>query len=97
MGDALGVSSRNVAVLILAQTIRPVLYGLLAGAGLAASLAIALLSMPAGAMIAQVIRVTDPIAYAGSVLAIVVACLLAAWLPATRAARLDPMQAIRHD
>jgi ABC-type lipoprotein release transport system permease subunit len=26
------------------------------------------------------------------VLAIVLACLFAAWLPATRAARLDPMQ-----
>jgi predicted lysophospholipase L1 biosynthesis ABC-type transport system permease subunit len=94
---ALGASSRNVARLILAQTTRPVLYGLLAGAGLAASLATALLTMPAGASIAQVIRVNDPIAYAGSMLAIVAACLLAAWLPATRAARLDPMQAIRQD
>lgn len=94
---ALGASSRNVAGLILAQTTRPVLYGLLAGAGLAASLATALLSMPAGAVIAQIIRVTDPIAYAASALAIVLACLFAAWLPATRAARLDPMQAIRQD
>ena len=94
---ALGASSRNVAGLILAQTTRPVLYGLLAGAGLAASLATALLSLPAGATIAQVIRFNDPLAYAGSVLAIVVACLFAAWLPATRAARLDPMQAIRQD
>ena len=94
---ALGASSRNVAGLILAQTTRPVLYGLLGGAGLAASLATALLAMPAGASIAQVIHVTDPIAYAGSMLAIILACLLAAWLPATRAARLDPMQAIRQD
>jgi predicted permease len=94
---ALGASSSHVARLILAQTTRPVLYGLLAGAGLAASLATALLTMPAGAAIAEVIRVDDPIAYAGSVLAILAACLLAAWLPATRAARLDPMQAIRQD
>ena len=94
---ALGASSRNVARLILAQTTRPVIYGLLAGAGLAASLAAALLTMPAGAMIAEVIRFNDPIAYAGSVLAIVMSCLLAAWVPATRAARLDPMQAIRQD
>jgi ABC-type lipoprotein release transport system permease subunit len=36
-------------------------------------------------------------AYVGTVLAIVLACLLAAWLPAARAARLDPMQAIRQD
>ena len=94
---ALGASSRNVARLILAQTTRPVIYGLLAGAGLAASLAAALLTMPAGASIAEVIRFNDPIAYAGSMLAIVVACLLAAWVPASRAARLDPMQTLRQE
>jgi ABC-type lipoprotein release transport system permease subunit len=31
------------------------------------------------------------------VVAIVLACLAAAWVPAARAARLDPMQAIRQD
>ena len=44
------------------------------------------------APIAVIVRVTDPIAYAGSLLLIVAACLLAAWIPATRAARLDPMR-----
>jgi ABC-type lipoprotein release transport system permease subunit len=38
-----------------------------------------------------------PTAYAVSLLAIVPACLFAAWLPAARAARLDPMQTLRQE
>ena len=94
---ALGASSRQVTRLILAQTTRPVFYGLLAGASLAASLATILIATPAAAPIAAIVRVTDPVAYAGSLLSIVAACLLAAWLPATRAARLDPMQTLRQE
>jgi hypothetical protein len=94
---ALGASPRKVAKLILAQTTRPVVYGLLAGAGLAASLATILTAMPAAATISEIVRVTDPIAYVVSLLAIIAACLLAAWIPATRAARLDPMQTLRQD
>ena len=94
---ALGASSHNVTRLILGQTTRPIVVGLLAGTGLAASLAAVLLAIPDGGMIAEVVRVTDPIAYAGSLLVIVVACLLAAWIPATRAARLDPMRTLRQE
>lgn len=94
---ALGASSRQVTRLIVAQTTAPVLYGLLAGVGLAASLATILLALPAGAMAAEIVHVTDPPAYAASLLLIVAACLLAAWIPATRAARLDPMQTLRQE
>ena len=94
---ALGASSRDVSKLILSQTARPVGYGLLAGAGLAASLATVLIATPAAAPIAAIVRVSDPIAYVTSVLVIVTACLLAAWIPATRAARVDPMQALRQE
>ena len=94
---ALGASSRNVVRLILAQTTRPVVFGLLAGAGLAASLATILIATPSAAPITVIVRVTDPIAYAGSLLLIVAACLLAAWIPATRAARLDPMRTLRQE
>ena len=45
----------------------------------------------------RVVRVTDPSAYAASLLVIVAACLLAAWIPATRAARLDPMRTLRQE
>ena len=94
---ALGASSQHVTRLILSQTTRPVVYGLLAGVGLAASLATVLIATPAAGPLAEIVRVTDPIAYAASVLLIVVACLLAAWIPAARAARLDPMRTLRQE
>jgi predicted permease len=94
---ALGASSRKVAGLILSQTARPVVYGLLAGVGLAASLATLLIATPAAAPMAEIVRVRDPIAYTASILSILAACLLAGWIPATRAARLDPMQTLRRE
>jgi ABC-type lipoprotein release transport system permease subunit len=86
-----------VTQLILAQTTRPVVFGLLAGVGLAASLATFLIATPAAAPITEIVHVTDPIAYVASLLRIIAACLFAAWLPATRAAHLDPMQTLRQD
>ena len=94
---ALGASSQKVTRLILAQTTRPVVYGLLAGVALAASLATLVIASPAGSTITEIVRVTDPIAYVSSLLLIVAACLFAAWIPATRAARLDPMQTLRQE
>jgi putative ABC transport system permease protein len=94
---ALGASSEKVTRLILAQTTRPVVCGLLAGVGLAASLATILIAMPAGSTIAEIVRVTDPIAYVASLLVIGAACVLAAWIPARRAALLDPMQTLREE
>jgi predicted permease len=94
---ALGASAPSVARLILAQTARPVGYGLLAGAGLAASLATLLIASPFGATLTDIVHVTDPIAYAASLLVIVGACLLGGWIPAARAARLDPMRTLRQE
>jgi predicted permease len=94
---ALGASAHTVTQLILTQTTRPVVAGLIAGAGLAAALATAVLATPAGALISQIVHVTDPVAYLASLGVIVVACLLAAWIPAARAAKLDPMRTLRQD
>ena len=94
---ALGATSRNVTGLVLSQTARPVAVGLLAGTGLAGALATLLIATPAAATIAEVIHVTDPIAYAISVSSIVAACGLAAAIPASRAARLDPMRTLREE
>jgi ABC-type antimicrobial peptide transport system permease subunit len=94
---ALGASSRKVTQLMLAQTIRPVLFGLLVGAGLAASLATLVLATEAGVMISEIVHVTDPVAYVSSLLVIVVACLSAAWIPASRAAQVDPMKTLRQE
>jgi len=82
---------------MLSQTARPVLFGLLAGAGLAASLATLVLASEAGAMISEIVHVYDPVAYLSSLLVIVVACLVAAWIPASRAARVDAMKTLRQE
>ena len=94
---ALGATSQKVTRLMLSQTTRPVMYGLIAGAGLAGVLAITLLASPAGALIGDIVHVTDPVAYVSSLIVIVVACLVAAWIPATRAARVDPMRTLRQE
>lgn len=70
---------------------------MLAGAGLAATLATVLIATPFGAFITKIVHVTDPVAYAASLILIIAACLVAAWIPATRAARVDPMQTLRQE
>jgi len=94
---ALGATARNIAGLIVKQSMRPVGVGLTVGAGLVAGLAGALLSLPDAAPIAQIIRVVDPFAYAGSLGLIAAACLTAASIPAARAARVDPTRTLRQE
>jgi hypothetical protein len=94
---ALGAPAHTVTQLMLSQTSRPVIAGLLAGAGLAAALAAAVLATPAGALISPIVRVTDPVAYLASLGVIVAACLLAAAIPAARAAKVDPMRTLRQE
>jgi predicted permease len=92
---ALGASPRTVTRLVLGQTTRPVVAGLIAGAALAAGLAAAVLATPFGALFVQIVHVTDPVAYLASLGLIVAVCLLAAWIPAARAAKVDPMHTLR--
>ena len=93
---ALGATTRNVAGLVLSQSIRPVGIGLAAGGGLAAALAIVLMSTPAAAEIGG-LHVLDPLAYGASVLVIVTSCVVAVTVPALRAARIDPIATLRRD
>jgi predicted permease len=94
---ALGASSQSVTRLMLAQTARPLVYGLLTAAGFAAALATVVLATPAGATISEIVHVADPVAYAASLLVVVTSCLLASWVPAARAARVDPMRTLRQE
>ncbi len=94
---ALGATTRDVMRLVLSQSIRPVGIGLFIGGGATAGLAGLLLATPAAGPIGQIVHVLDPVAYAVSLLIIVAACLVAASIPATRAARLDPTRTLRQE
>jgi predicted permease len=94
---ALGATTRNVVGLVLSQSLRPVGIGLIAGGGLAAALAIVLITTPVASLIGGIVHVFDPVAYAASLLVIVTSCVLAASVPAFRAARLDPIATLRMD
>jgi predicted permease len=94
---ALGAASKHVVRLILFQSLRPVGIGLAAGAGLAAALAILLLTLPGASEIGDWVHVLDPVAYGVSVMTIVTSCALAVSVPALRAARIDPIATLRKD
>ncbi|HJZ99247.1 MAG TPA: ABC transporter permease [Candidatus Solibacter sp.] len=88
---ALGAERKHVLGLMMAMGGKLVLMGL--GVGLVASFVLGrylqsqVFSVP----------VTDPLSIAGAVLLLVLAALIACIAPARRAARLEPMSALRHD
>jgi ABC-type antimicrobial peptide transport system permease subunit len=45
----------------------------------------------------EIVHLLDPVAYAVSLLFIVIACVWGASIPARRAARIDPIVALRQD
>jgi ABC-type antimicrobial peptide transport system permease subunit len=94
---ALGATSRSIGALVLSQSARPVGIGLLLGGSLTAALGAALLATPAAELIGSVVRLFDPVAYAASLLCIVIACAGAALIPALRAGRIDPIATLRQD
>ncbi len=94
---ALGATNRGIAEMVLSQLARPVGLGLLMGSSLTAALGAVLLATPVAELIGSSVRLFDPVAYAGSLLAIVAACACAALIPALRAARIDPVGALRQD
>ncbi len=93
---ALGATTRDAARLVLSQLLRPVCIGLGAGVGLAAAVATVLMAAT-DSEIGTLIKVFDPTAYTTSLLIIVVSCVLAATVPALRAARIDPIATLRQD
>jgi predicted permease len=94
---ALGATSQRIAALVLSQSAGPVGIGLLVGCSLTAALAAALLALPGAEAIGSTVRLFDPVAYAGSLLFIVIACASAALVPALRAGRIDPVAALRQE
>jgi putative ABC transport system permease protein len=73
-------------------------YGLrLSAAGVAAGLIAALLLTRAMASMLVGIRPNDPLTFAGMTALFFLIAMLATWLPARRAAALDPSAALRDD
>jgi putative ABC transport system permease protein len=86
---ALGASSRAVSRLVLADGVRLAVAGLAAGALVAAAATRALSSLLYG------VEPTDPPTFAAIALLVAAVTLAASWLPARRAVRVDPVDALR--
>ncbi len=86
---ALGAQSRDIFRLILGEGLTLTAVGL--AAGVAASLALS--RMLAGLLFG--VTATDPLTFAGATAVLLLVALVASYLPARRAARLDPLAALR--
>ena len=86
---ALGATAPRVLAMILHEGLRPVMLGL--GAGIAAALVLGRLI----AVLLFAVSPTEPVVFAAVTLTVVFVGFLSCWLPARRAARLEPMDALR--
>ncbi len=88
---ALGAQRRDIARLIIGQGLKPVLAGIALGLGAAYAATRLLQKMLFG------VSATDPLTFAAIVLLLIGVALAACWIPARRAAKVDPMIALRCD
>ena len=86
---ALGASPSEVRTLVVRQNAAPIAVGILAGIALAASAAPLLGGLLYG------VPPLDPVAFGAATSLLGATGLLAAWVPARRASRVDPIAAIR--
>jgi len=88
---ALGAQRRDLLRMVLVQAARLVIPGTLLGLVLALSLGRVVQTLIYG------VGAADPLVFASVVLLVPAVALLAAWIPARRAARSDPMEALRNE
>jgi predicted permease len=92
---ALGALPRHVARMVVGDAFRLVASGL--AVGVAAALAAALAARGVLAGVLFELSPADPLIFSTSALAILLIASLAAYVPARRASRIDPLAAIKHD
>ena len=88
---ALGASARDVARMVLVDALA------MAGAGLAAGIPLVLWSRRFAASVVEGLRMEIAAPLALGAAAMIAIALVAAWLPARRAARVDPVVALRYE
>jgi putative ABC transport system permease protein len=85
---AMGAERRGVILLIVGEGMRRAAIGLVLGVGAALLLSRALVSLLVG------VSATDPATFIVVIVALLIVTFLGAYLPARRAARLDPVRAL---
>jgi predicted permease len=88
---ALGAQPGDVLRMVLGEGLRLAAVGLVAGLATAAALTWTMRGLLFG------VTAADPLTFAGITLLLLAVACLATWIPARRAARVDPMRAIRCD
>ena len=88
---ALGARPQDVLTMILGQGMRTISIGLVIGIAGSLVLARAIGSMLFG------VTASDPLTFAAVILLLIAAALLACYIPARRAAKVDPMVALRYE
>jgi putative ABC transport system permease protein len=88
---ALGAGSGDVLGMILGQGLRTILIGVIVGIAGSLALTRAVESLLFG------VTATDPLTFGGVTLLLVGAALLACYIPARRATKVDPMVALRYE
>jgi putative ABC transport system permease protein len=88
---AIGAGRSDILKLILGQSLKPVVAGLFVGMVLAILLARAMAKLLLG------LAATDPLTYAVVTILLATVALLASYIPARRAMRVDPIVALRYE
>ncbi|HEX5419001.1 MAG TPA: FtsX-like permease family protein, partial [Gammaproteobacteria bacterium] len=88
---AMGAQGRDVQHLVLRQGVAVIILGLVLGTGAALALAGLVRSLLYG------VTATDPLSFAAALVVLAAVGLLACYLPARRASRIEPVVALRSD